>query len=120
MLLRPEPATLAIADISGYTGYLAEVELDHAQDILGDLVATVIGALKVELRKNVECDMASLGPALEVDAAARAAGLFDEPSVSASAGRYLREPQARPIEPGPPGARFGRAVDPTRSQSSIE
>jgi len=28
-------ARLLIADISGYTGYLAGVEIDHAQDILG-------------------------------------------------------------------------------------
>ena len=33
-----EPACLVIADISGYTSYLAGVELDHAQDILADLI----------------------------------------------------------------------------------
>ncbi|MEW5992496.1 MAG: hypothetical protein AB1736_14295 [Chloroflexota bacterium] len=38
MQQRPEPACLLIADISGYTGYLAGVELDHAQDILADLM----------------------------------------------------------------------------------
>ena len=38
MLNQPEPACLVIADISGYTGYLAGVELDHAQDILADLI----------------------------------------------------------------------------------
>jgi uncharacterized protein YndB with AHSA1/START domain len=36
---------LAIADVSGYTGYLAGVELDHAQDILADLIGTVVDAL---------------------------------------------------------------------------
>jgi Protein of unknown function (DUF2652)/Polyketide cyclase / dehydrase and lipid transport len=41
-----EPACLAIADISGYTEYLAGVELDHAQDILADLVTTVVTALR--------------------------------------------------------------------------
>lgn len=35
-----------IADISGYTGYLAAVELDHAQDILADLIGSVVTALK--------------------------------------------------------------------------
>ena len=40
----PEKACLVIADICGYTGYLAGVELDHAQDILADLVSTVVGA----------------------------------------------------------------------------
>ena len=46
MLLRPEPACLVIADISGYTGFLAGAELDHAQDILGDLMATVVGSFR--------------------------------------------------------------------------
>ena len=45
-----EPTCLAIADISGYTGYLAGVELDHAQDILADLVTTVVGSLRPMLR----------------------------------------------------------------------
>ena len=34
-----------IADISGYTDYLAGVELDHAQDILADLIDRVVKAL---------------------------------------------------------------------------
>ena len=34
-----EPACLVIADISGYTGYLSGVEIDHAQDILADLIS---------------------------------------------------------------------------------
>jgi hypothetical protein len=42
MLARTEPACLVIADISGYTGYLAGVELDHAQDILADLLGAVV------------------------------------------------------------------------------
>src|SRR3954451_4201425 len=46
MLSQPEPACLVIADISGYTGFLAGAELDHAQDILADLMATVVGALR--------------------------------------------------------------------------
>ena len=45
-----EPACLVIADISGYTGYLAGVELDHAQDILADLVSTVVGAMRPMLK----------------------------------------------------------------------
>ncbi len=45
-----EPACLVIADISGYTGYLAGVELDHAQDILLDLVSTVVGAMRPMLK----------------------------------------------------------------------
>ncbi len=50
MLNRPEPACLVIADLSGYTGYLAAVELDHAQDILADLIDTVVGALRPTFR----------------------------------------------------------------------
>jgi len=46
MLARTEPACLVIADISGYSGYLAGVELDHAQDILADLVDVIVGALR--------------------------------------------------------------------------
>src|SRR5918911_4958365 len=41
---------LLIADISGYTSYLAGVELDHAQDILADLMATVVTALRPTFR----------------------------------------------------------------------
>ncbi len=50
MLSTPEPATFLIADISGYTGYLADVELDHAQDILADLVGAVVSALRPNFR----------------------------------------------------------------------
>ena len=39
-----------IADISGYTGYLAEVELDHAQDILADLMGAIVSALRPGFR----------------------------------------------------------------------
>ena len=46
MLPKPESACLLIADISGYTGYLAGVELDHAQDILADLMDTIVDALR--------------------------------------------------------------------------
>ena len=37
---------LVLADISGYTSYLAGVELDHAQGILTDLLETIVGRLK--------------------------------------------------------------------------
>jgi uncharacterized protein YndB with AHSA1/START domain len=46
----PEPTCLLIADISGYTSYLAGVELDHAQDILADLMGTVVTALRPAFR----------------------------------------------------------------------
>ena len=50
MLSRAERGCLVLADISGYTGYLAGVELEHAQDVLADLVETVVGALRPALR----------------------------------------------------------------------
>ena len=50
MLASPEPAFLLIADISGYTTYLAGAELDHAQDILADLMTTVVGSMKPSFR----------------------------------------------------------------------
>src|SRR6185437_15512735 len=43
-------ATFVIADISGYTGYLADVELDHAQGILADLIEAVVSALRPNFR----------------------------------------------------------------------
>lgn len=45
-----ESACLLIADISGYTGYLAEVELDHAHDILADLLGAIVSALQPGFR----------------------------------------------------------------------
>ena len=50
MLSTAQPACFLIADISGYTGYLADVELDHAQDILADLVGAVVTALRPNFR----------------------------------------------------------------------
>jgi uncharacterized protein YndB with AHSA1/START domain len=50
MLNQPEPACLVIADISGYTGFLAGAELDHAQDVLADLMSTVVAALRPTFR----------------------------------------------------------------------
>ena len=50
MLPTTQPACFLIADISGYTGYLMDVELDHAQDILADLIGTVVGALRPAFR----------------------------------------------------------------------
>lgn len=50
VMLKPEPACLAIADITGYTRFLAGAELDHAQDILADLTSTVVTSLRPTLR----------------------------------------------------------------------
>jgi uncharacterized protein YndB with AHSA1/START domain len=50
MLRAPEPVLLVIADISGYTTYLAGTEIDHAQNVLQDLLETVVGALSPPLQ----------------------------------------------------------------------
>ena len=50
MLPKPELAHFAIADISGYTSFLAGVELDHAQDIIADLMDTMIKGLRPPFR----------------------------------------------------------------------
>jgi len=50
VLSQPESACLLIADISGYTSYLAGTELDHAQDILADLMTTVVNAIRPGFR----------------------------------------------------------------------
>ena len=50
MLPKSELAYFAIADISGYTSFLAGVELDHAQDIIADLMDTVVKGLRPPFR----------------------------------------------------------------------
>jgi uncharacterized protein YndB with AHSA1/START domain len=64
-----EPVCLVIADISGYTSYLAGVELDHAQDILADLINTVVTALRPNFKlAKLEGDAAFVfAPAEKVD-----------------------------------------------------
>src|SRR3954465_12762235 len=69
MLSAAEPTCFLIADISGYTGYLADVELDHAQDILADLIGTVVTALRPNFRlAKLEGDAAfTFAPTEKVD-----------------------------------------------------
>jgi hypothetical protein len=68
-MLQPETTWLLIADISGYTGYLAAVELDHAQDILADLIGTVVTSLRPGFRlAKLEGDAAFVAaPAEKLD-----------------------------------------------------
>lgn len=40
---------LVLADISGYTGYLAQVELEHAHEILTDLLESIVDHFKAVL-----------------------------------------------------------------------
>ena len=65
----PERTCLLIADISGYTSYLAGVELDHAQDILADLIGTVVTTLRPTFRlAKLEGDAAFMAaPEVDVD-----------------------------------------------------
>jgi hypothetical protein len=69
MLTTAQPTCLLIADISGYTSYLAGVEIDHAQDIVADLVGTVVSALRPGFRlAKLEGDAAfTYAPAEKVD-----------------------------------------------------
>jgi Protein of unknown function (DUF2652)/Polyketide cyclase / dehydrase and lipid transport len=50
MLPKPELAYFVIADISGYTNFLAAVELEHAQDIVADFMDTVVKGLRPPFR----------------------------------------------------------------------
>lgn len=50
MLPKAEAAYFAIADISGYTSFLAAVELDHAQDIVADFMGAVVKGLRPPFR----------------------------------------------------------------------
>ena len=50
MLPKPESACFVIADVSGYTAFLAGVELDHAHDIIADVMDTVVRRLRPRFR----------------------------------------------------------------------
>ena len=69
LLPKPERACFVIADISGYTGFLAAAELDHAQDIIADLMGTMVKALRPPFRlAKFEGDAAFVyAPADKVD-----------------------------------------------------
>ncbi len=46
----PETGFLLIADLSGYTAYLAQSEIEHAPAIAGDLLETIVGRLEPPFR----------------------------------------------------------------------
>ncbi len=50
MLPKAESACFVIADISSYTNFVAGVELDHAQDIIADIMDTLVRALRPPFR----------------------------------------------------------------------
>ena len=51
-----ERGCFLIADVSGYTRYLGGVELDHAQDILADLLGAVVTNTSVMKTAKLEGD----------------------------------------------------------------
>jgi uncharacterized protein YndB with AHSA1/START domain len=69
MLPSTETACFAIADISGYTRFVSGVELDHAQDIIADIMDTLVRALRPPFRlAKFEGDAAFVyAPADKVD-----------------------------------------------------
>jgi uncharacterized protein YndB with AHSA1/START domain len=69
MLPKTETASFAIADISGYTHFVSGVELDHAQDIIADIMDTLVRALRPPFRlAKFEGDAAFVyAPAGKVD-----------------------------------------------------
>jgi uncharacterized protein YndB with AHSA1/START domain len=42
----PEHGCLLLADISGYTEYMGSTELMHAQDVVADLLETIVGSIE--------------------------------------------------------------------------
>lgn len=47
-----EQGCLVIADLSGYTGYLQDTELEHAQNVLADLNEIIVSHLRPAIRIN--------------------------------------------------------------------
>ena len=50
MIPAAESGCFVIADVSGYTQYLRDTELEHAQNVLADLMETVVRRLRPALR----------------------------------------------------------------------
>ena len=45
MAATPETGFLVLADLTGYTAFLSNSELEHAPTIAGDLLETIVGRL---------------------------------------------------------------------------
>jgi len=57
----PETGTLVLADLTGYTAYLSQSEIEHAPTIAGDLLETIVGRLEPPFRlAKLEGDAAFL------------------------------------------------------------
>lgn len=112
MIARTEPACLLIADIAGYSSYLAGVELDHAPfstQLIAhgpgrtDLVyrmarprsakdRSVLEAMEEPMRAMLTSTAAPLIELAGADAAARAAARSDEPELPRTTARHLTAP----------------------------
>lgn len=74
-LTAAESGCLLLSDITGYTGYLKATELEHAQDVLADLLETIVDTLQpVFILSKLEGDAAfayaaasSLNPTMIMD-----------------------------------------------------
>ena len=42
----PDRGCLLLADITGYTQYMGDTELTHAQDVVADLLDTIVNAIE--------------------------------------------------------------------------
>ena len=42
----PDRGCLLLADITGYTQYMGDTELTHAQDVVADLLETIVNAIE--------------------------------------------------------------------------
>src|ERR1700752_4068347 len=61
MTTSPETGFLVIADLTGYTAYLSDSEIEHAPAIAGDLLETIVGRLEPPFRlAKIEGDAAFL------------------------------------------------------------
>jgi class 3 adenylate cyclase len=69
-LPRAQVGCLLLADITGYTSYLQGTELEHAQDVLADLLETIIAGIEppFEVSKLEGDAVFAYMPAAEVDA----------------------------------------------------
>ncbi len=45
-LAASERGCLLLADLTGYTGYLSGTELTHAEDVVADLLKTILGSVE--------------------------------------------------------------------------
>lgn len=67
-----EQGCLLVADITGYTQYIGDTEITHAQDVVADLIETIVGVITPTFRlSRVEGDAAfafapigSIGPGI--------------------------------------------------------